>query len=186
MKFKNLLSCVSSVFPSTPNSGENYKRVPQFSANCLSITQNQGAILTISEGPELLQLMYGNSSCLQSLHANHLHLPPSLLLGPSSVGHGHYGGRKPSGARSCQPCLPSTLPLGVQRGASEVRRLWFTFILHNGQGTGSLSSPWELTALIQYTCPTALPSCSGPWIPLSGLFLWVRLISAFSMKTTLG
>lgn len=44
LKFKTLFRCVSSVFPSTLNSGENYKQILKIIANWFSITQNPGDI----------------------------------------------------------------------------------------------------------------------------------------------
>lgn len=123
LRFKTVSACVSSVFPSTLNSGENYKQSLKINANCFSITQNRGENLTTSEGLILRQLREEDSSCFQSLHVNHLCrcLPSLPLPGAQLRGLWALGWQEIGGPPCCQLCLPSTLPPGVRRGAAEAR-----------------------------------------------------------------
>lgn len=60
---------------------------------------------------------------------------------------------------------------GPKRGF-QVGRLWFIFSPRDGQSVGT---SMRVSGLMQHTSPAALHACSGPWIPLLGLFLWVPL-----------
>lgn len=128
-------------FPGILKSGENYKQILKVCKLVLP-HQNQGAILTISEGYLPSELWRFPSSPESSW--NHRCHWPSLPTSSRGPGQGAWGiGVAGHPVEPGAVNLPLLLLGSKEELQSKVTVIYF--LLHDGRDVGSVGSPWALT-----------------------------------------